>query len=218
MNFIVPLLLLFALPSAAASAASPAEIGVRLEKPAGDGLHFSQGSGVFLGDGLVLTAAHVVDINPSNPNVTVVLDGWRKDGVVVKDGHKDNLDLALVKLPPQALSAPRMAQAPVTLCPDNPTPNQKVVVASTGNVTEAATINTAITSDGQAGTWTNLLSTGFHHGASGGGVFNPKQGCLWGIINIELSGNVDGRFLDLTAFVPASKIKPFLNGYYAEGK
>ena len=77
----------------------PAEVGVRVEKPAGDGVHYSQGSGVLLGDGLVLTAAHVVKYNPQDPKVTVVMAGWRVDGTLAAIGGPDSVDLALVKTP-----------------------------------------------------------------------------------------------------------------------
>ena len=212
------ILLLWMAPAAMAladPAPTPAEVGVRLEKRAGDGQHFSQGSGVFLGDGLVLTAAHVVDVNPDDPKITVVVDGWRIDGAVVQDGQAETekLDLALVKIDQSVLSERRRAQPAVPVCAANPGPSQPVVVASLGTVTQAATISTPITSDGQTGDWTNLLSTGYHHGNSGGGVFSPGRGCLWGIINLELSGPVEGRFVDLTAFIPATKIAPFLSLY-----
>jgi hypothetical protein len=100
-------------------------------------------------------------------------------------------------------------------CAANPGPSQPVAVAAMGTVSDAVTIPSPITSDLQTGTWTNLLSTGYHQGSSGGGVFDPKQGCLWGILAFEPSGpsKPDGRFLDLTAFVPATKIAPFLEAY-----
>jgi len=222
MRPVIILLLLF--PAAALAddrnllAPSPAELGVQVEKPAGDGTHYSEGSGVFLGDGLVLTAAHVVKVDPGNRKVTVLLDGRRRDGTLVPDAQMEKADLALIKLPSEELGDKRRAQAPVAVCTGNPGPSQPVVVASMGTVSNAATISTPITSDLQTGSWTNLLSTGYHHGNSGGGVFDPRQGCLWGIINLELSGpsKTDGRFLDLTAFVPASKIAPFLDEYYRQ--
>jgi hypothetical protein len=194
---------------------SPAEVGVRLEKPAGDGVHFSQGSGVLLGGGLVLTAAHVVNVNPGSTKVTVVVDGWRIDGTLVADGSARKLDLALIKLPPEALSPRRRQQASVAVCSENPAPSQDVTVASLGTVTHSSTIPTPITSDGKKETWTNLLSTGYHHGNSGGGVFSSSQGCLWGILTLELSGHLpdNGRFVDLTAFVPASQVTEFLRQY-----
>ncbi|MDR3438048.1 serine protease [Telmatospirillum sp.] len=199
---------------------SPADVGVRVEKPAGDGTHFSQGSGVFIGRGLVLTAAHVVKVDPANTKVTVLLDGWRLDGTLVFDGQRENVDLALILLPPEVLSEKRRTQAQVPVCAANPGPNQPVAVASMGTVTNAATIPTAITSDLQTGTWTNLLSTGFHQGNSGGGVFNPQQGCLWGILNMEMSGpsQTNGQLIDLTAFVPASKITPFLDEFRQQNR
>jgi hypothetical protein len=194
-------------------------LGVRVEKPAGDGVHFSQGSGVFMGDGLVLTAFHVVKYEPDNPKVTVLLDGWRRDGTLVSDGQKENVDLALIKLPPDQMSDGRRAQARVAICAANPGPSQPVVVAAMGTVSDTVTIPSPITSDLQTGTWTNILATGYHQGRSGGGVFDPKQGCLWGILAFELSGHAkpDGRLLDLTAFVPAAKIAPFLEEYRKQG-
>lgn len=194
---------------------SPAELGVRVEKPAGDGTHFSQGSGIYLGDGLVITAAHVVRLDPANRKVTVLIDGRRRDGSLVSVGQSDSVDLALIKIPAEELGEKRRKQAPVAVCTGNPGPSQPVVVASLGTVSNALTIATPITSDLQTGSWTNLLSTGYHQGNSGGGVFDPQLGCLWGILNMELSGpsKTDGRFLDLTAFVPASKITPFLDDY-----
>ena len=165
----------------------------------------------------MLTVAHVVNVDPDNPRVTVILDGWRIDGTLVSEGQREKLDLALIKIPPQALSPKRRVQTMVPICSGNPGTSQPVVVASMGVVTAATTISTPITSDGQTGTWTNLLNTGYHHGNSGGGVFSPRDGCLWGIINIELSGPSleDGHFIDLTAFVPAAKITPFLDAYRA---
>ena len=201
-------LLALLLPLAAAggepaNAPMPAALGVQIEKPAGDGVHFSIGSGVHLGNGTILTAAHVVTPDPANKAVTVILDGWKVEATIKIIGKND---LALIQIPPQALSQQRLAQSQVRICADDAGPNQRVVVASEGKVTPAATISTAITSEGKSGEGTNLLSSGFHHGDSGGGVFDPVRGCLWGIIQMEMTGNN----LDLTAFAPAHKITTFL--------
>lgn len=201
---------------------TPAEVGVRVEKPAGDGVHYSQGSGVYLGEGLVLTAAHVVKFDPDHSHVIVLLDGVRTDGNLVFDGQKHNVDLALIKLDANELSLRRREQTPVPLCLANPAPNQPVVVASLGTVSNALTIPSAIELDASeakdTGTWTNILTTGYHQGNSGGGVFHPREGCLWGIINKEMGGPLKGSgvVVDLTAFVPASKIAPFIGDYFEE--
>ena len=216
-------LLLLALLAAAPPAAAdpgPAETGVRVEKPAGDGVHFSQGSGVYLGAGLVLTAAHVVKVDPGSPRVTVLLDGRRLDATLVRDGQPDGVDLALLRLPAASLGSARQAQPAVTLCPDNPEPSRPVQVAALGTVRNAFTIPTPLDSEGprDTGAWTNILATGFKPGSSGGGVFDPRRSCLWGILAVEMSGpsKTTGRQLDLTAFVPASRIEPFLAAPMAE--
>lgn len=223
MRSLILALLLGLTPAVAASAAetvTPADVGVRVEKPAGDGVHFSQGSGVFLGDGLVLTAAHVVNVDPAHTKTTVVMDGWRIDGTLVYTGLAQKVDLALIRIGDASLSPKRQAQPQVAVCDDNPPPSQPVLVAALDKLTISSTVGTAITSDGQTtGSWTNLLGTGYHNGASGGGVFKPQVGCLWGILNLELSGpsKTPGQKLDLTAFVPASKITPFLQAYREHG-
>lgn len=197
--------------------AGPAEVGVQVEKPAGDGVHFSQGSGVYLGEGLVLTAAHVVAVDPGSNRVTVLLDGVRQDATQVFDGRAEGTDLALLSLPAASLSPARRTQPAVAVCAENPEPSRPVQVAALGTVSVAFTIPSPLNSEGPSdtGRWTNILATGYKAGSSGGGVFDPRQGCLWGILAVELSGPAksSGRFLDLTAFVPASKIAPFLRAY-----
>ena len=202
-----------------ADAPSPADAGVRVEKPAGDGVHFMQGSGVYLGHGLVLTARHVVSVDSSSATVTVVMDGWRLSGTDIFDGARANLDLALIRIPMSSLSIARRAQADVSVCRDNPEPSHPVLVAALGTLSIAATIPTPITSEGRTGSWTNILNKGYHRGNSGGGVFKPGERCLWGILETELSGPSlrTGAMLDLTAFVPASDISAFLESYRREG-
>jgi hypothetical protein len=201
---------------------APAELGVRVEKPAGDGVHYSQGSGVYLGDGLVLTAEHVIKYDPTHPATTVLLDGVRTPGAVVFDGVKDDgVDLALVKIGAELLPVKRLEQEPVRVCADNPAPDKKVIVAALGMVSDTTTYSSPMMREGDKtvstadqGGWTNILATGYHQGNSGGGVFDPVHGCLWGILSFEMGGEVaGGAVVDYTAFVPASRIAPFLADY-----
>ena len=217
MRLVLAIPVLIAPAQAQSGAPSPTETGVLVEKPAGDGKLFSHGSGIFLGDSLVLTAAHVVAVDPRSRRVTVQIDGRLTSGIVVFDGKPQKLDLALIKIDTSVLSNNRRAQPPVPVCAANPGTDQPVAVAAQGAVTDSATISTPITSDGQSGTWTNLLTTGFHQGNSGGGVFSKAQKCLWGVISYEMGGTVDGRVIDITAFVPASDITRFLRSYYSSG-
>jgi hypothetical protein len=206
MRLVLALLWLVAAPLWAQTAA---DFGVQVEKPAGDGVHFSIGSGVWLGDQLVLTAAHVVQVDPGSRKVTTLIDGIRVDGELAF--AEADRDLALIRLPVEQILPQRRQRGAAQLCPDAPPLNRAVMVAAQGAVTSSVTVGTAITSGGRSTDhWTDLLATGYHHGASGGGVFDPARTCLWGIIRLEMSGPVDGHFLDLTAFVPPEEIRAFL--------
>lgn len=202
------------LPTApCASPPTPETVGVRVEKPAGDGVHFSQGSGVLIGGGLVLSAAHVLRYNPQDPKVTVLMAGWRVEGRVVSLGGADT-DLALVEVEDAAIPAALKGVQPVPVCSADPVVNQPMTVAAQGETGPAKAVTLPAKPAGE-GTPTNLLTPAYHHGASGGGVFDAGQGCLAGIIVQEVSGYAapNTPFVDLTVFVPASKIAAFLAQY-----
>lgn len=196
-----------ALPAAAEplQATIPAALGVQVEKPVGDASHFSQGSGIFLGDGLILTAAHVIAPDPKVTKVSVILDGWRTDAQLLAKAP-GGVDLALLKIAPDEISLLRRQLPPVALCAGGMTPNQPVIVAAQGNVTLSRTVGAPVRSNTLNGDWRTILATGYSHGASGGGVFDAQQGCLAGILIIEAVG--DG--VELTEFLPSDKIAAFV--------
>ena len=185
-------------------------LGVQIEKPAGDHVHFSQGSGVYLGDGLVLTAAHVVRVDPANPVSSVILDGWKTDArlAVIAQG---GLDLALLRIDPAELSRLRRDMKRVETCPANTVANQPVIVAALGTVTLSKTIGFPLNAPALKGDWTSILATGYTHGASGGGVFDATKGCLAGIVVVEATA----PGVELTQFVPAPDIAAFLATYHS---
>jgi hypothetical protein len=214
--FAVGLIGVSALAAALVSAAppTPAEIGVRVEKAVGDGRRYSQGSGVLIGDGLVLTAAHVLKYNPGDPKVTVVMGGWRVEGKLAALGGPDTVDVALVKVERAAIPLGLRDLPPAPICPSNPGLNQPVTVAALGQVSSAMTAATPVRPGAD---WTNMLSTPYHRGASGGGVFDARKGCLAGVLALEVSGRItpDAPFIDMTAFIPATDIAAFVEKYRA---
>ena len=206
------LALLLALAAAPAlaepqDAALAGALGVQIEKPAGDNVHFSQGSGVYLGNGLVLTAAHVIKVDPANPGASVILDGWKTDAKLLAAGQP-GLDLALLKIDPAEVSRQRRDLKPLEVCALGTVPNQPVVVAAQGQVSLSKTIGAPIKAPALTGDWSDILATGYGHGASGGGVFDALKGCLAGIIIIEATA----PGIELTQFVPAPEIAMFLAG------
>jgi hypothetical protein len=182
-------------------------LGVQIEKPAGDHVHFAQGSGVYLGNGLILTAAHVVAVDPGNPVSSVIMDGWKSEAKLVATGQ-NGLDLALLRIEPSEISRTRQGLKPLDLCAAGTAPNQPVVVAAQGQVSLSQTVGTAINAPALKGDWSNILATGYTHGASGGGLFDANKGCLAGIIVIEATA----PGVALTQFVPAQQISAFLAG------
>ena len=212
----VAVVALLAAGAALASPPTPETAGVRVEKAAGDGVHYAQGSGVLIGEGLVLSAAHVLKYNPQDPKVTVLMAGWRVDGTLVSLGGPDTADLALVKVEHAAMPAALRDVPPVPVCTRNAAINQPMVVAAQGEVGPAMTAG--LPAKPAAGRdWTTLLTPAYHQGASGGGVFDAREGCLAGIIVQEVSGYAapNTPFVDMTVFVPASEIAAFLTKYRA---
>lgn len=183
----------------------------------GDGRRVSEGSGVYLGHGLVLTAAHVVKADPDHPEVTVMMDGARIPGVVALINVMENVDLAVIRLDGRVLAPLRRAQAGVAICPYNPGKGRPAVVISQGLVTRTSTVPVFTKSPPGEAEWTHMLTVGLHPGNSGGGVFDPTQGCLWGIVVQEISGKPDpkGPFYDFTAFTGAVDIWRFLSRFRA---
>lgn len=195
--------------------AQPLDVGVLVEKPVGDGKTFSQGSGIYLGHGFVLTAAHVVKMDPDHPQVTVVIDSNRTPGNVVLMNALENVDLALIKLDNRGLMPQRRTQAGVSICTYNPGKSQPAVVISQGLVTRTSTLPLYTKTPPNMVQWTHMLAVGLHPGNSGGGVFDPSEGCLWGVVVQEISGKPDpkGPFYDFTAFTGAVDIWRFLSRY-----
>ncbi|MEI6558716.1 MAG: serine protease [Rhodospirillaceae bacterium] len=208
--------ILLAAGTAGAEPPDAAHLGVRVEKPVGDGKLFSQGSGVLIGDGLVLTAAHVVRYNPADPRVTVLVEGRRVVGRLALIDRTTGADIALIRIERAALPAESRNRG-VTLCERDPGIDAPVVVASMGEVTRSTIVAAPDKPASKPGDWATTLATGYHHGNSGGGVFDAGTGCLLGIMTTEISGRIrpDAPFLDVTRFTPAPDLAGFVGRYRA---
>ena len=194
---------------------TPADLGVRVEKAVGDGKTFSQGSGVLIGGGLVLTAAHVVKVNPRDPTVIVLIEGRRVPGrVVFSDASPD---VAFIKVERSTMSALSRSRA-ASFCDHDPGPGAPVVVDAIGQTTRSVTVVAPDNPPHRPGDWTATLGTGYHQGSSGGGVFDAATGCLLGILIYEVSGHVrpSSPFIDITRFTPAPRISGALQAYRRE--
>jgi hypothetical protein len=165
-------------------------------------------SGIYLGRGAVITAAHVV-----GPNLRVLLAGQDFPANVIKQGSSETTDLALLSVDQTHLPA-RLLLRRNPLCEAPPKAGEPVVVIIPGGTARSRIIS----------------RNGFNNfidyvpiGDSGSGIFRARDRCLLGILNAKISDFYyrmeNGRMVrDLgrgsvdvaKQFVPASEIVDFL--------
>jgi S1-C subfamily serine protease len=174
------------------------------------------GYGVYLGNGLILTAAHVVG-NFAETKPHVVVAGQDLPATLVKEGSLDTTDLTLLSVDGTKLPVGlQMRRTP--LCQRAPFPGEGVVVAiPEGTAPSKVLPARAIPADLRARFTTNIGDVATT-GNSGSGVFDASKLCLLGIISRKitilqrpLKGGAPGRTTDIAKyFVPAAEIKAFI--------
>ena len=174
------------------------------------------GYGVYLGNGLSLTAAHVAgNVVQTKPHV--VIAGQDLPAALVKQGSVEGVDLTLLSIDgtklPVGLQMRRMP-----LCEHSPYPGETVVVAIPEKTAPSRILpRQAIPADLRARFGTAIADVA-STGNSGSGVFDAHDLCLLGIISRKIS--VTRRPLKIGApshttdiakyFVPAAAIKDFI--------
>jgi len=180
----------------------------------------ASGAGIYMGKGLVLTAAHVAgrptEMNPD----TVVADERYAIATLVKAGSLDGVDVTLLSVDPAALPSRIVKLPPLSLCADKPIPGQTVTVVAPGNVRDSIIVSSDVLPPDLQKKLPTLIRDVYTTGNSGSGVFDPEIGCLMGIMSkkIERTGwrmdnGVRTRFNVGLAkyFVPALTIAEFLD-------
>jgi hypothetical protein len=175
------------------------------------------GYGIYLGNGLILTASHV----PGTFAITkphVVIAGQDLTAGLVKEGSLDSVDLTLLSVDATSLPV-RMRMRRMPLCERASSAGEAVVVATPEGTARSRVLpQQAIPPDlrGRFGTAIADVAT---TGNSGSGVFDATNLCLLGIISRKISvGLHSPRFEAPIAatrdiakyFVPASDIKAFI--------
>jgi len=171
------------------------------------------GAGIYLGDGLVLTAAHVVGQSwLTRPRV--ITGAATYTARAVKEGQFERTDLTLLTV--EGPIPQRLALRHLSLCGADSRPGEEVV-----SVTPETTVRTKIVPPGQLPPDARQFSPAFasvaQTGNSGSGVFDVQRRCLLGIVSRKISltgGRSDhGGAMprDIAKyFVPASAIAAFL--------
>ena len=174
------------------------------------------GYGVYLGNGLILTAAHVVGpVAETKPHV--VIAGQDLSAQLVKQGNLEGVDLTLLSIDRTKLPiALQMRRTP--LCEHPPHAGQRVVVViPEGTAPSRVLPRQAIPAD-LRGRFDTAIADVATTGNSGSGVFDADNLCLLGIISRKISifqhsltSGAPARATDIAKyFVPAAEIRAFI--------
>ena len=169
--------------------------------------------GVYLGKGLILTAAHVV--GGSDPWVGVA--GKLLPSHTVKRGNFNEIDLTVVRVDERELPVSlRIRRMPI--CEQAPWSGEKVIVAIPEG-TARSEVMSPLFLPANARAYDTVIKDVATTGASGSGVFDLGQKCLLGIMSRKITATVreitNGtrqlKERDIAKhFVPASLIAKFI--------
>jgi hypothetical protein len=172
------------------------------------------GYGIYLGNGLIITAAHVV-IHHWWASPRVLIAGQDLAGNVVKEGEFEKTDLTLLSVDADRLPvALRLRRNP--LCKAPPWPGENVIT-----VVPEGTARSQIISPQQLPANVRKFNTVIADAAgtrnSGSGVFDAERKCLLGIVSRKISeyqvlksGKKTEPHDIAKYFVPASTIAEFI--------
>jgi Trypsin-like peptidase domain len=148
------------------------------------------GNGVYLGRGLVITAAHVA--GPWLKSITIGIGYQRLPAQVVKRGDFSTVDLALLSFDggslPVSLRLRRMS-----LCNTPPSTGENVIVATPEAVARSHVIAPFLLPSKLDPKYRTAISDVATTGNSGSGVFDAANKCLLGIISAKIS-DIRGKF------------------------
>ena len=169
------------------------------------------GHGVYLGKGIVITAAHVAGFPPQ-----VEIAGEKVPTNVVKRGDLNDVDLTLLSIDEQLPA--KLGLGHIQLCQKPPGTGEPVVVVVPEEVTQTYVMSRALLPSNLPAKFQTAIRD-FGPGNSGTGVFDAKEKCLLGIISRKISAvqvkQVNGQLVrepvDIAKyFVPASEIASFI--------
>jgi S1-C subfamily serine protease len=206
-------LFLVALALAAASRASAQAVDSPDDALRIYAIHVSGGLyGVYLGQGLIITAAHVV----GSPNPPVRIAGLDLSGKVIKLSPFEIFDLALLSVDEEKLPISlRLRRMP--LCQRPPFVGEPVVVAIPEATARSQIVSPLSIPPDLRQRFSTAIKDVATTGNSGSGVFDANRKCLLGIMSRKISVTPAGgrEKKDIAKyFVPASVIRAFIPSQY----
>jgi Trypsin-like peptidase domain len=179
----------------------------------------SGGKGIYLGNGLVLTAAHVAG-PASGPKKSVRFgDNLELPATFIKEGKFEQVDLTVLSVNVHELPADVRSRH-LALCKDPPRPEDAVVVVTSEGTSRSKIIAPPpqLNPDFRR-RFPTLISDVETDGKSGSGIFDPRNKCLLGIMSAKITTRPYGtpKHEDKavgTYFVPVWTIESFIPSEY----
>ncbi|HEY2828105.1 MAG TPA: serine protease [Pirellulales bacterium] len=171
------------------------------------------GYGVYLGNGFVITAAHVVGI-AAITKPSVLIAGLDLPTTVIKEGTLEQVDLTLLSVDKDSLPI-SVRSRHMSLCEMSPRPGEPVIVAVPEGTARSQIMSPELLPPSLRTNFGTVISDVATTGNSGSGVFDAKHKCLIGImsrkIQVRAHNDPGGSLKDLAKyFVPASIIRTFI--------
>ena len=160
------------------------------------------GSGVYLGKGLVITAAHVV--GPQSR--TVGIDGVSLAARLIKGGGDP--DLSLLSMDERTLPT-SLLERRMPLCQEQPPVGAPVILGAVRGITRTSIASPMLIPPEMRTRFSTLISEAETNGKSGSGVFDAEKKCLLGILSAKIRNNIENKDI-ASYFVPASAIQSFV--------
>jgi S1-C subfamily serine protease len=176
------------------------------------------GYGIYLGTGLVITAAHVVG-SASQTNPVVRIAGIELPAKAIKEGSTERVDLTLLSIDEKKLPIyVQMRRMP--LCEKPPWPGEPVIVAIPESTARSRVVSAQLLPLDVRTKFPTVIRDVATTGNSGSGVFDAGAKCLLGIISKKLfvrlkTSDAESEEKDIAKyFVPASTIRAFIPTEY----
>ena len=174
--------------------------------------------GVYLGKGLVITAAHVVG-SAARTKPSVRIAGMDLPANAIREGNFERVDLTLLSIDEQKLPI-YLQMRRMPLCEKNPWPGEPVIVAIPEGTARSHVMSPQLLPFNIRRKFSTVISDVATTGNSGSGVFDAGNKCLLGIMSRKIfvkpkGKDAEGQEKDIAKyFVPASTIRTFIPTEY----
>jgi hypothetical protein len=181
------------------------------------------GYGIYLGKGLVITAAHGVgSVARTKPSVHIA--GMDLPARAIREGNFERVDLTPLSIDEHKLPI-YLQMRRLSLCENHPWPDEPVVVAIPEGTARSHIVSPALLPSDIGKRFPTVIADVATTGNSGSGVFDAGQKCLLGIMSRKITVRLnstgtggeqkDGEQKDIAKyFVPASTIRAFIPTEY----